>query len=310
MTYHEHRVLVIGASGLDMKVTPRTLAVELGRSNPGRIQRSWGGVARNIAENLVYLGAEVDFITAVGDDHWGHQLLEQLNTLGINTQASIISFEKPTGSFVSLHHSDGRPWVAFDDMEVIREIVPGHLNRFRRLFREADMICIDANLSANALQTVFRLAEKYEVPVCADPTAALLTHRLHPYLPNLAVLTPDQSEAEALLGMPLLDNESIIQGARHLVQLGVDLAIITLGAEGLAYATSEESGRLPAFSVEAVDLAGAGDALTAAVAYSLLEGVSPEEVVRLGMAAAAQTLLCQETVCPTLSLESLYEKLV
>ncbi len=311
MSYHEHRALVIGAAGLDVKVTPRTMAVELGRSNPGIIRRSWGGVARNIAENLAYLGAEVILITAVGNDAWGEHLLQHLVSVGVNVEYTLISDDHPTGTFVALHHSDGRPWVAFDDMAVIRQITPGHLHRHRRLFRTVDMVCIDANLSARTLQTLFRLAEQYGVPVCADPTAALLAHRLHPYLPNLAVITPDRDEAEALLGEPLPDDEAVIQGAQRLVRLGVDLAVITLGADGLAYATVEESGRLPALTtMDVTNPVGAGDALTAAVAYSLMEGISPEEAVRLGMAAATQTILCGETVCPTLSLENLYESLV
>ena len=62
-------------------------------------------------------------------------------------------------------------------MRLTRKITPGYLNRQRRLFRDAEVICIDANLSATALQTIFRLAGKYGVPVCADPTTALLATR-------------------------------------------------------------------------------------------------------------------------------------
>ncbi len=200
--------------------------------------------------------------------------------------------------------------VAFDDMEIVHEITPGYLNRLRRLVREADMVCVDANLSPQTLKTLFRLAVQYDVPVCADPTAALLAHRLNPYLSGLTAITPDRDEAEALLGTSLEDEEAISAGARALVQAGVRLAVITLGAGGLYYATSEESGRIPAFAVDVVDPTGAGDALTAAVAYGLLEGVSPEEAVRLGMAAATQTLTCRDTVCPNLSQELLYERLV
>jgi len=70
MSDHEHRVLVVGAAGLDLKVRPRTAEVALGRSNPGEIRWGWGGVARNMAENLARLGTEVQLITAVGDDWW------------------------------------------------------------------------------------------------------------------------------------------------------------------------------------------------------------------------------------------------
>lgn len=310
MSYGEHRVLVVGAAGLDLKVCSRAATVEMARSNPGVIRWGWGGVARNIAENLARLGAEVTLISAVGNDWWGHALLAQLHDLGIDTDSCVISDEQPTASYVALYHKDRRLWVAFDDMTVIGEITPGHLNRLRRLIRETDMICVDANLSPRAFQTLFRLATQYDVPVCADPTAALLAHRLHPHLSQIATLTPDPDEAQALVGGSFEDDEGINLGARRLVQAGVDLAIITLGAEGLYYATSDESGRLPPFPVEVADLTGAGDALTAAVAYGLLESVSPGEAVRLGMAAAAQTIACSETVCPTLTPELLYERLV
>lgn len=310
MTYKEHRVLVIGAASVDMKVRPRTLAVEPGQANPGRLRLGWGGVARNIAENLARLGAEVHFITAVGNDDWGRRLLKSLTELGIYVENTIKSENAPTSTYMALHHMDGNLWLAFDDMSVMQEITPGHLNRLRGLFKSMDMICIDANLSARALKTLFRLASQYETPVCADPTTNILAHRLHPYLPELMVITPDKGEAEALLGESLDDEEAITNGARRLVHMGVNLAIITLGANGLFYATKEESGRVPAFPVKVVDPVGAGDALTAAVAYALLENVSPEEAVRLGMAAAAQTIICRETVCPTIDLGVLYERLI
>jgi pseudouridine kinase len=310
MDYGEHRVLVVGAACLDMKVRPLDTPVSMGHSNPGEIRWGWGGVARNIAENLARLGAEVHLVTAVGNDKWGKDLLHQLAELGVNIDDCIISDENSTASYVALYQTGAQMWVAFDDMSVIRQITPGYIYRLRRLVRETDMICIDANIIPSCLKTLMRLASEYNVPVSVDPTAALLAHRLVPHLSSLYLITPNKSEAEALLGMKLHTDSDISEGARNLVRAGVDLAIITLGAEGLYYATTEESGRLPAFPVEVVDPTGAGDALTAAVAYGLLSGVSPGESVRLGMAAASQTLICKQTVCPTISLEDLYDRLV
>lgn len=308
MSESGHRVLAIGAAGLDMKVTPKE-PTQSARSNPARIHLGWGGVARNIAENLACLGAEVQLITAVGSDLWGEKLLEHLNALNVNTDYTLIT-EHTTGAYVAIYQETQGLWLAFDDMELNRAVTSGFLYRHRRLFREADMICVDANLSRESLAMICRLAQKYDVPLCADPTAALLTHRLRPHLNAFALLTPDKAEAEALLQRPLENDEAIAWGARQLVREGVGLAVITLGAEGLYYATSEESGRLPALPVDVVDATGAGDALTAAIAYGLLEGVSPGEAVRLGLAAAALTLSCRETVCPTLSLEQLYDLLI
>ena len=310
MDYSEYRVLVVGAAGLDVKVRPEETSLSMGQSNPGEIRWGWGGVARNIAENLARLGAEVHLVTAVGNDEWGKDLLQQLVELGVDTSDCIISDTNPTASYVALYQANAQMWVAFDDMSVVRQITPGYIYRLRRLVRETDMICIDANIIPSSLKTLMRLAEEYDVPITADPTTAILTHRLIPHLSQLSLITPNKSEAEALLNMKLETDQAISEGARALVKAGVDLAIITLGAKGLYYATSAESGRLPAFPVNVVDPTGAGDALTAAVAYGLLSGVSPGESVRLGMAAASQTLTCKQTVCPTLSLEDLYGRLV
>ncbi len=309
MNEREHQVVVIGAAGLDMHVWPRMMAVEPGKSNPGYIRWSWGGVGRNIAENLARLGAEVFFISAVGNDEPGHNLLENLRRVGVNTDAVYIAPDQHTGAYVAQYHADRRLAVAFDDMLIMRSITPAYLQRYRSLIRDADMVCIDANLTAETLESLFRLTRKYDVPVCADPTAELLAPRLHPYLPELTAITPNRREAEMLVGEPLPDDEALIRGARRLVQLGVGLVVITLGEHGLCYATQEESGRLPALKVEMVNPVGVGDALTAAIAYALLEEVPPSEAVRLGQAAAACTLACNETVCPTLTLESLYEYL-
>ncbi|HOT93359.1 MAG TPA: carbohydrate kinase family protein [Anaerolineae bacterium] len=310
MSGAEHSVLVIGAAGLDVKVYPRDQAIEPAQSNPASLRWGWGGVARNIAENLARLGAEVHFVTAIGDDPLGHTLLQSLEALNIHTEDCIVVPGEPTCAYVALHHYDKRPWLAFEDMNTMRALTPGHIHRLRGLIKTVDMVCIDANLSARVLETLFRLTRHFGVPVCADPTTALLAPRLHPYLPDITVVTPSKEEAEALVGISLDTSEAVSAAARRLVQLGVQLAVITLGVEGLFYATSEESGRLPTQVLKVVDPVGAGDALTAAVAYGLLENMSPEEAVRLGLTAAAQTVMCHETVCPNLSLEMLYERLV
>ncbi len=310
MNAGEHNVLVIGAAGLDIKIRPESPAIESNQSNPARIRWSWGGVARNIAENLARIGANVQFITAVGSDESGEKLLAQLHQLGVETSATRVIAGQETASYVGLLNRDEQLWVAFDDMRIIRAITPDHLARYQWLFQDTELICLDANLSFSTLQLIFKLAQRHDIPVCVDPTTASLAPRLHPFLSRITVLTPSRQEAEALLDRELATAEGILQGARDLAYKGVELAIITQGAEGLSYATAEESGCLPPFNARVVDHIGAGDALTAAVAYGLLEELPPTEAVRLGLAAAAQTIRCAETVCPYITLESLYDQLI
>jgi len=124
------------------------------------------------------------------------------------------------------------------------------------------------------------------------------------------MITPNALEAEALCGQPVRNRDEAIVAAKRLVSLGVEIAIITLADQGLVYATSDESGHIPAVKCEIVDLTGAGDALTATVIFGLLNDFYVDEAVRFGVSAAALTLQCRETVCPDLSLDILYDKLV
>ena len=63
----EGHVLVIGAAGTDI-IGRAAASLHSGTSNPGQVRMCYGGVARNVAENLVRLGTETLLITAVGDD--------------------------------------------------------------------------------------------------------------------------------------------------------------------------------------------------------------------------------------------------
>lgn len=301
-------VLVIGAAGLDMKGQLGG-PLQMGTSNPGVIQRSVGGVARNIAENLARLGVEVALISAVGDDWPGRYLLEKTREAGVNTNHVIIRPDLRTGTYLALLDDEMQLIVGLDDMAAIQAITPQYLQEREDLFREAQIIAIDANLSPEALEAVFRLAALHNRPVCADPTSAPLAARLRPFLRRLHLVTPNLQEARALLG-ERDEAAPPIRLARRLVAKGVRMAVITLAEKGLCYATDDESGHLPAITVPVVDRTGVGDALTAAVIFGLLEGLAPSEAVRLGIAAAALTLQCRQTVCPDISLERLYETLV
>jgi pseudouridine kinase len=194
-------------------------------------------------------------------------------------------------------------------MAVMQAITPALVYRNRRLVRDASMIVLDANLSPKTIASVFSLAQKYERPVCVDPTSAVLAPRLKPYLPHVLLVTPNASEAEALTGLDLAQTD-VHSVATMLINKGVDIAIITLAEMGLYYVTSNESGRVPALRRDIVDLTGAGAALTAGVIFGLLHDFAVGEAMRLGVSAAALTIQCPETVYPKLSLDRLYDELV
>jgi len=301
-------VLVIGAASLDVKGRSG-MPLVTGTSNPGRIRHSTGGVARNVAENLARLGVDVTLLSAVGQDEAGELILNRASEAGIDVSQMIVVEKGRTGAYMAVLNPDGSLGVAVDDMAVMDAVTPRYLYDRRRLFAEAALVIADVNLSPATLDTLFKLAARYKVRVAVDPTSSALAHRLQPYLNRLYMIAPNATESQVLCNWPVRDYDEALQVARHFVAQGISLAVITLGEMGVAYATSEESGRFPAIRADVVDRTGTGDALTAGVVFGILNEFGAAESVQLGLAAATLTLKCAETVCPTLSLDKLYDQL-
>lgn len=305
------QVLVIGGAGLDL-VGRLDDELRKGSTSPAKIRTSFGGVARNVAENLARLGQPVRIITAVGDDQNGELLLNQARQAGVDVSAVVRTPEHPTGTYLGILDQGGGLKFALDDNNATNAISPQYLRDNYQLFKSSALLFIDANLPKKTLQTIFSLAKRARLPVCADPTSTRLADRLLPHLSRLHIVTPNSSEAEILCeGSFEYDRpQQALEAAKCLVGQGVEITLITLAEFGVVYASSETSGHIPAMQTNIVDPTGAGGALTATVIYSLLHGIQLDDAVRLGVTAASLTLRHQGTVVQDLSLEMLYDQLV
>ncbi len=304
-------VLVIGATLLDTKGKP-VAGLEPGTSNTAEIRSTRGGTARNVAENLARLGAEVVLISAVGDDPTGRQLMIQTAEAGVNLDYVEMVPGQATGSYIALLEPSGLLAVALDDVRVMQTITPDYLNRHRALFHDAAMVMFDGSLSEGAMKTAVRLAKENGVPLCADPASARLAYKLRPFLADLHLVVPNQVEEAELCGVdfPGYDPTASLTLARRLLAAGVTMVVVTLSDFGLDYATADEMGYIPPSHTRMVDSTGTGDAVTAAIMFGLLNDLPPIEAIRLGAAAAAITLQSAETVVPDLSLDMLYDHLI
>jgi pseudouridine kinase len=303
--------LLLGAASLDL-IGRLEGELQPGTSNPAHIRAAYGGVARNVAENLARLGEQAILMTAVGADRIGEEILNHTAQAGVDVSVSIRSEAFPSGFYLAALDPRGALAFALDDMRVMTSLTPTVIREHQALFRSVSLVFVDANLSPQALKTVFALARKAGVPVCADPTSVSLAERLREHLQDLFLITPNSAEAAVLTGQPFdpSDVNAATAAARRLVALGVQTAIITLAEFGVCYATSETTGHIPALRTKIVDPTGAGDALTAAVLFGLLNEIPLDDALRLGVSAASLTLRAEGTVDPHLSLERLYDQLL
>ena len=101
---------------------------------------------------------------------------------------------------------------------------------------------------------------------------------------------PNRDELEEWAGRALPGAADVLDAARRLQARGIDLVVVSLGADGALFVTGERAlqGRLP--PVRALSTVGAGDAMVAGLAAALRDGASLGETARLGLAFAAAKL--------------------
>jgi ribokinase len=131
-----------------------------------------------------------------------------------------------------------------------------------------------------------RLAHSLGVKTILNPApAAALPDDIYPLID---FITPNESETEALTGIPVISVADAERAANVLLARGVKNAIITLGEQG-AFVKNATSGiHVAAFDAgPVVETTGAGDAFNGGLSVALTEGFGLEDAVRFGCATAA-----------------------
>lgn len=304
-------VLVIGAAALDLKGRPAS-DLQAANCNPGIIRQSFGGVGRNIAENLARLGLPTVFLTVLGYDSAGMQIYDTMTAAGVDMQAVMRRGDCRTGTYIAVLDTFGDLAVAVSDFDSIRLLDAAFVQKHETLFQQARMVVIDLNLEIATIEAVIALAKRHHVSIAMDPTspkrALALSKRIHDFF----LIAPNADEAHVLGSMVFeaKHQDRALLAAQQMVQSGVEIVLITLGKYGVVYASARENGAVDGLEVPIADATGAGDALLAGVIYGLLQDEPLSVAVRLGMTAAVLTLQDHSSVLPRLSSSLLYDHLI
>lgn len=309
--FKSNKVVVIGAASLDIVARLQEPPLT-GTSTPAEIRPSFGGVARNVAENLARLGQPVSLISAVGEDHLGKQLLEHASQAGVDVSACLKTPQFSTGTYLAILDYDGQKQYGLDDMRVISALTPEIIHQQHELLTNAGILFMDANLPLPTMQAVFQIAHRNKIPVCADATSSNLADLLLDWVSDLYLVTANAQEATVLIGGQIIvkNRPTALQAARLLVSRGAEIAVIPLAQMGVCYASSSTIGHISAIKTEILDPTGAGDAMTAAILFGLMNEFPLDDAIRLGVSAASLTLRSPASVVPDLTLEKLYDNMV
>ncbi|WP_262031256.1 carbohydrate kinase family protein [Microvirga sp. Mcv34] len=291
------RIICIGGAAVDRKY--RGMAtIRPGTSNPVVSERSFGGVARNVAENMARLGTQVSLASIVGDDDNGRALLGHLNHLGVDTRTVALSDTHATAEYVAVLQPDGELAIGLADMAILDGISPALLHGMLPAFGSA-WIFADCNLPSETLHELIGLARQHALMLALDAVSTPKIARLPQDLSGIGVLFLNLDEARVYLDRPEISPEA---AAQSLLARGAEQIVLTLGSKGLVAADPTGIAAVDAVKAETVDATGAGDALIAATLVALLGDASLVDAARLGTVAAALTVESPVSVRSDLSL--------
>jgi fructokinase len=235
-----------------------------------------GGAPANFAYHAMKLGAEAYPASAVGNDVLGEELLERLESLGIDSRHVVTEPRHPTGT-VSVLLEQGQPTyvihteVAWDYLELTADML--------HLARRADAVCFGtlAQRSPLSRETIRGFLE-HTSPECIR----ILDMNLRQDFYDRALIEDSLNAANMLklnegelaiisdvLGMSANGNHLLEQLA---ARYDLRLIAVTRGSEGSRLYTPEAASDHPGYETDVVDTVGAGDAFTAALVVGHLRG--------------------------------------
>ena len=289
-------VTCVGGANIDIQGFSGRV-INLRDSNPGAVRLCPGGVGRNIAENLAWFGADVQMVSAVGEDPFAEIILKSCSKAGIDVSNIERIPGKRSSVYLVLTDSDGDMLAAISDMHILKEMDAGFILRHADAFEQADAIVLDPNLSPESLEAL--ISGWSRKPLFADPISTTYAASLKKYLGALHMIKCNRQEAEIFAEMPIHNDSDLERAADRILKTGTECAVITLGSDGVFY--KDKSGlQLRKFHkpLDPVSATGAGDSFTAAMVYGWLNRMTPETSLELAMTAAEITIMSEKTVTP------------
>lgn len=279
------RIVVIGSSNTDLIVRleriPKPGETLLG----GDLISAAGGKGANQAVAAARAGGAVTFVARVGQDAWGEAALVGFAKDGIDTTYAQRDPESPSGAALIFVAASGENSIAVAQGANGR-LSPADVDAARPVIKTAAAVVLQLESPMETVQAAAAVAAQAGVRVILNPAPARpLPSAL---LQNIHFLTPNETEAELLTGIPVPDEDGAARAAARLLESGVrEAVVITMGRRGAFWATRDRQGFVPGFSVQAVDTTAAGDTFNGTLAVALAEGQDFSAAVRFACAAAA-----------------------
>lgn len=243
-----------------------------------------GGKGSNQSVAAARAGGEVHFISRLGQDPFADMARDTWAAAGVTpeitedsdsyTGAAYIFVEDGTGNNAIIISPGAAGRISVEDVEARADLIGG-----------ASVFVTQLEQPMPAAHRALEIARAGGARTILNPAPAA---EIAPDMLALCdFVTPNESEAEGITGIPVTSVTDAEEAAKALLAKGVGVAIMTLGENGALYYDGQRSVHVPAFDAgPVVETTGAGDAFNGGFATALAEGMDPVDAVRFGCATA------------------------
>lgn len=232
-----------------------------------------GGAPANVAVASARLGADAGFIGLVGNDSFGHGLIETLKREGVEVSHLGHTDECPTTlAIVSVDESGERSFAFYRDpgsdtrltteeaVKALDDLQPGilHFGSLSLTHEPSRTAAIEAVEHAKAMGTLISYDPNYRPALWNSEDEAV--ERMKSPLHLVDILKVSDEEMTMLTGSYDLEEGTVL-----LSEQGISLLLVTLGSDGVYYRMGDHTGRIEGINVEVADTNGAGDTFLGAM---------------------------------------------
>lgn len=282
------KVVVFGSMNMDLSIASPRMP-EAGETLQGSgFLANAGGKGANQAIAAARLGAPVHMLAAVGADVFGRELVDGLERAGIGCE-DVRALEGVTTGVAVIVRTAGENRIVLSagaNHALSADDVSADL---RRVGEKNDVFVTQGECNPDATIVALRAAHSLGLFTIFNPAPARAVPDDLWTCIDLVCL--NETECQIMCGVLPVDEKTCLRAARRLRDLGAGSVVITLGSSGsFAVGANGATVCVPAASAEVVDTTGAGDTFIGALAAGRAKGLSLEESMRWGAAAAAVTV--------------------
>ena len=265
-----NKVTVLGSLNVDTILQIKRLPQPGETMLMSNKQNAGGGKGANQAIAAARAGATTAFIGKVGQDENGRMMTGLLNEAQIDTSQITLTDQGTGQAFILLQESGENSILVYGgaNQTIEREDI---LNA-RLTIEASDFLIAQFETPIEQTLLAFNLAQQAGVTKILNPAPAQTVPA--ELLSLVDLLVPNETEAEILTGIKVVDAQSQQAAALKLQSMGVKNVIITLGSQGAYYRCGQKEGLVPAFKVNAVDTTAAGDTFLGSLASQLKKDLS------------------------------------